>query len=74
MWHVLTSEDVQVSIVKICRINPLKRQAKFVAADISFTYYLFIFIEKISFGTSCEASAWQTIYMKCQDLFSLKKK
>ena len=28
----------------------------------------------ISLNISCELSSWQTIHMKCQDLFSLKKK
>ena len=29
---------------------------------------------KTSLDISCELSAWQTIQMKCQDLFSLKNK
>ena len=29
---------------------------------------------KINLDISCESSAWQMIHMKCQDLFSLKKK
>ena len=48
------------------------------AADDIFFFYLFIyfflFSEKTSLDVSCESSAWQTIHMKCQDLFSLKKK
>ena len=32
------------------------------------------FSEKTSLDISCESSAWQTIHMKCQDLFSLEKK
>ena len=39
------------------------------AADI-----FFFFSEKTSLDISCELSAWQTIHMKCQDLFSLKNK
>ena len=35
-------------------------------------FLLFDFSEKISFDISCETSAWQTIYMNYQDLFSLK--
>ena len=34
----------------------------------------FYFSEKTSLDISCESSAWQSIHMKCQDLFSLKKK
>ena len=37
--------------------------------------FFFYFPEKISLNISCESSAWQTIYMKCQEeLFSLKSK
>ena len=32
------------------------------------------FSEKIKLGISCELSAKQTIHMKCQTLFRLKKK
>ena len=32
----------------------------------------FFFSEKTSLDISCESSVWQTIHMKCQDLFSLK--
>ena len=35
---------------------------------------LFYFSEKASLDIACESSAKQTIHMKCQDLFSLKKK
>ena len=41
------------------------------AADDNF---FFFFSEKTSLDISCEWSAWQTIHMKYQDLFSLKKK
>ena len=34
----------------------------------------FFFSEKTSLDIPCELSAWQTILMKCLDLFSLKKK
>ena len=43
------------------------------AADDNF-YYFFYFSEKTSLDISCELSAWQTIHMKCQNLFPLKKK
>ena len=35
-------------------------------------FFFFYFSEKTSLEVSCESSAWQTIHMKCQDLFSLK--
>ena len=42
---------------------------------ILFIYLFFFFREnKISLDILCELSAWQTIHMKCRDLFSLKKK
>ena len=41
------------------------------AADDNFFYY---FSEKTSLDIPCELSAWQTIHMKCQDLFPLKNK
>ena len=43
------------------------------AADDNF-FFFFYFSEKTSLEISCESSAWQTIHMKCQDLFSLKNK
>ena len=46
-------------------------QSKIVADNIVFFYY---FSEKIKLGISCESSARQMIHMKCQALFSLKKK
>ena len=39
-----------------------------------FYYYYYYFSEKTSLDISCESSAKQMIHMKCQDLFSLKKK
>ena len=36
--------------------------------------FFFIFQRKQVLTFHCESSAWQTIHMKCQDLFSLKKK
>ena len=36
--------------------------------------FLVFFSEKTSLDISCESSAWQTIHMKCQDLFSLNNK
>ena len=38
------------------------------------SYLFFLFSEKPSLDISCELSAWQTIHIKCQDLFSLAKK
>ena len=35
--------------------------------------HFFYFSKKTSLDISSESSAWQTIHMKCQDLFSLKK-
>ena len=43
------------------------------AADDNF-FFFFFFSEKTSLDISCESSTWQTIHMKCQDMFSLKKK
>ena len=40
------------------------------AADDNFI----LFSEKTSLDISCESSAWQTIHIKCQGLFSLKNK
>ena len=36
--------------------------------------FIFYFSEKTSLDISCESSAWQTIHMKCQDLFSSQNK
>ena len=52
------------------KYKPLKHQAKFAADDIQFFFY---FPEKTRLDISCESYAKQTIHMKCQDLFSLKK-
>ena len=35
---------------------------------------IFYFSEKTSLDILCESSAWQTIHMKCQDLFSSENK
>ena len=40
---------------------------------IFFFFFNFTFQKKTSLEISCESSAKQTIYMKYQDLFSLKK-
>ena len=37
-------------------------------------YYFFFIFQKKQVNISCESSAKQKIHMKCQDLFSLKKK
>ena len=43
------------------------------AADDSLKFFFFFnFSKKTSLDISCELSAWQTIHMKYQDLFSLK--
>ena len=36
--------------------------------------FFIIFPMKLSLDISCELSAWQTIHMKCQDLFFVLKK
>ena len=36
--------------------------------------FIFYFSEKTSLDISYESSAWQTIHMKCQDLFSSENK
>ena len=41
-------------------------------ADNNFDF--FFFLKKIGLDISSESSAWQTIHMKYQDLFSLKNK
>ena len=43
------------------------------AANDNFSFF-FLYSEKTSLDISCESSAWQTIHLKCQDLFSLKNK
>ena len=53
----------------------LTLKAKITTAADDNLLLLFLFSEKISLDISCESSAAkQTIHMKCQDLFSLKKK
>ena len=59
-------------IVGCEHISPIKCQAKFVV-DGSLIYF-FLFLETISLDISCESSAWLTIHMKYQDLFSLTDK
>ena len=62
--------------VKLCSSNcfllTLKAPVTTAADDNFFNF--FYFTEKTSLVISCESSAWQMIHMKCQDLFSLKKK
>ena len=43
------------------------------AADDNFDFFL-DFLKIRSLHISCESSAWQTIHMKYQDLFSMKNK
>ena len=50
----------------------LKAQSTTAAEDI-LKYIFFNFSNKTSLDISCESSAWQTIHMKYQDLFSLNK-
>ena len=65
----------------------LKRQSQLQQTIILFSFFVFVFFlffflfffflyfpEKTSLDISCESSAWQMSHMKCQDLFSLKKK
>ena len=40
---------------------------------MTFIFFFFFFSEKTSLDISCESSAKQTIHMKCQGFFSLKK-
>ena len=52
-------------------------RAKFVADDILIFllfFFFFFFSEKTSPDISCESAAWQTIHMKCQDMFSSENK
>ena len=44
------------------------------AADDNFLFIYLFFSEKTSLDLSCKSSAWHTIHIKCQDLFSLKNK
>ena len=37
-------------------------------------FFFHYFSQKICFEISSESSAWQTIHMKCQEIFSLKNK
>ena len=57
-------------------ILTLKAPSKIFSRRHFILFYLFFFFsEKIKcLDIPCESSAWQTIHMKCQDLFSLKKK
>ena len=48
-------------------------QSKIVEGNILKKFFI-IFFEKIRIGISCELSAWQTIHMKYQALFSMKNK
>ena len=43
---------------------------KLVADDV----LIFYLSEKINFNISCEMSAWLAVHMKCQHLYTLKKK
>ena len=38
------------------------------------TFYFFFFSKEKTLEISCELFAWQTIHMKCQDIFSMKNK
>ena len=63
--------NIHVSTGNKIVLLTLKAPSKIVANDIQI---FFFFSEKTSLDISCESSAKQTIYMKCQDLFSLKNK
>ena len=51
----------------------LKRPSKICSRQQSEIFILY-FSEKTNLDISCESSAWQTIHMKCQDLFSSENK
>ena len=52
-----------------------RKPLKFVASVANNILNIFAyFSEIVSLDISCEASAKQTIHMKCQDLFSIEKK
>ena len=40
------------------------------AADDTLSFFILYFLEKIRFDSSCESSARQMIYMKCQALLA----
>ena len=42
--------------------------------NLNLFFNFFYFSEIISLDILCKSSAWQTIHMKCQDLFSMKDK
>ena len=64
---------VQIPSITLVNKLTLKLLSKTVADDILMCLFPF-FPEKIRLGSSCESSARQTIHMKYQALFSLKKK
>ena len=43
-------------------------------SEICIFFFLFFFSKKTSLDISCESSAWQTIHMKYQDLFTSENK
>ena len=55
---------------KYCTLT-LKAPSK-ICSRRHFEIFFFNFSKKTSLDISCELSAWQTIHMKYQDLFSLK--
>ena len=63
-----------IRIYTVCHSSSSFDQAKFVTDDTQIFVFVFFFLQKISFDISCEYSAKQTVYIKCQDLFSLKYK
>ena len=65
--RALLSYFVPFGVLLVCLT--LKAPITTAADDI-----FFYFSEETSLGMSCESSAWQTIHMRCQDLFSLKNK
>ena len=59
----------------ICDSTGLNIKAPITTAEDDILKYIFIiFSKKISLDISCESSAKQTIHMKYQNLFSVKKK
>ena len=57
------------------RVVEVKAPSKICSRRLSKIFcYFFYFLEKAILDISCESSAWQTIHMKYQDLFSSENK
>ena len=69
LW-ITRENDPRIIIYQQILLNPLSANNN--CSRRQFFNFLFIYFTKTSLDISCESSAWQTIHMKCQDLFSLK--